>query len=159
MSADLFDFHRGGDRRWADEGWREKEADTAEPNEECGLLLSMFFSYSVTSIRGAFEPPALQLCMELFLNVWSPRRLSEIFSWEEMYWFIATMWGQMFHHFLSYSNQKRTLAAWTTSFDDHKSNLKKKKETLTLHSLKDLQISCRVTKIKKRLHLYATEGF
>lgn len=61
MSADLFDFHGGGDGGWADDGWREKEADTAEPDEECGPRCQcfFFFLYGVTSFRGVFSASPL----------------------------------------------------------------------------------------------------
>lgn len=63
MSADLFEFQRRGDGCGADEEWREREADTAEPEEECGLLLSTFFiqchinhssAFSTSSSAGTF---------------------------------------------------------------------------------------------------------
>lgn len=65
MSADLFDFHGRGDGGWADDGWREKEADTAEPDEECGPRCQCFFFIRCHIIQGRLFSFSPRLCTDV----------------------------------------------------------------------------------------------
>lgn len=55
MSADLFDFHRGGDGVERMKDGEKRKLTLLNPMRNVGLAVNIFFSYSVTSIRGVFS--------------------------------------------------------------------------------------------------------
>lgn len=55
MSADLFDFHRGGDEVERMKDGEKRKLTLLNLMRNVGLAVSNFFSYSVTSIRGVFS--------------------------------------------------------------------------------------------------------
>ncbi|KAF0044559.1 hypothetical protein F2P81_003717 [Scophthalmus maximus] len=58
MSADLFDFHRGGDGAERMKDGEKRKLTRLNPMRNVGLAVSISsFSYCVTSIRGVFSTP------------------------------------------------------------------------------------------------------
>lgn len=60
MSAYLFDFHRGGDGVEQMKDGEKRKLTLLNPMRNVGLAVNIFFSYSVTSIRGCLFNFSLQ---------------------------------------------------------------------------------------------------
>lgn len=118
MSADLFDFHRGGDGVEQMKDGEKRKLTLLNPMRNVGLAVNIFFSYSVTSIRGVFSTSRRSHSLWRYcipLNS-AKRAVSGSFCPAFVKGGVVINKDNVGSHFSSlesYSNQKRTLAART----------------------------------------------
>ena len=96
MSADLLDFHRGGDGVERMKDGEKRKLTLLNPMRNVGLAVNIFFSYCVTSIKGVFSTSQCSstqtFVMEILHSLISAKCLvsvafcpaSETFSWKEV---------------------------------------------------------------------------
>lgn len=86
MSADLFNFHLGGDGVEQMRDGEKRKLTPLNPMRNVGLAVNVFFSYSVTSIRGVFSTSQFSsvqtFVMEIFHSLNSAKCVFFFFYWK-----------------------------------------------------------------------------